>query len=68
MDKIGSKLLSARKEAALGKTSLRDSALDELSLEGHDLLTALIKANMDTSLPESQRMTDEDVLARECYV
>ena len=65
MDRLGQKLLVARKEAALGKTALADSSLGELSLEGHDLLTTLVNANMDTSLPESQRMSDTDVLDRE---
>ena len=32
---------------------------------GKDLLSVLVRANMDTELPESQRMSDEDVLARE---
>ena len=65
MDRIGAELLSARKANALGKTSSSTSSLGELSLEGHDLLTALVRANMDTDLPETQRMSDEDVLARE---
>ena len=29
---------------------------------GKDLLSVLVRANMDTELPESQRMSDEDVL------
>jgi hypothetical protein len=31
---------------------------------GRDLLSLLVQANMATDLPESQRMSDEDVLAR----
>ena len=65
MDRIGMELLSTRKATALGKASPVKSSLGELSLEGHDLLTALVRANMDTDLPESQRMSDEDVLSRE---
>lgn len=30
-----------------------------------DLLTALLRANLDSELPERQRMTDADVLARQ---
>lgn len=30
-----------------------------------DLLSALIKANLDTELPDSQRLSDEAVLSRE---
>lgn len=31
-----------------------------------DLLSLLIRANMDTDLPEIQRLSDDDVLARTC--
>ena len=37
-------------------------------LQGRDLLSLLIKANMATDIPESQRLSDEDVLARESVV
>lgn len=30
-----------------------------------DLLTLLTRANMDPSVPESQRLSDEEILARE---
>ena len=32
--------------------------------KGKDLLSVLVRANSDTTLPESQRMNNEDVLAR----
>jgi len=32
--------------------------------EARDLLSVLIKANMDTELPDAQRMTDEDIVAQ----
>jgi len=32
--------------------------------QSRDLLSLLIKANMSTEIPESQRLSDEDVLAR----
>ena len=31
-----------------------------------DLLSLLLKANMATDIPDNQRLTDEDVLARAC--
>ena len=34
------------------------------ALGSRDLLTLLIKANMSPDIPESQRLSDEDVLAR----
>ena len=38
--------------------------VERRALQGRDLLTLLIKANMATDIPESQRLSDEDVLAR----
>ena len=52
MRQIGEQLLAERRKGG--------------TLEkGRDLLSVLVRANMDTELPESQRMNDEDVLARE---
>jgi hypothetical protein len=31
---------------------------------GRDLLTLMLKANMSTEIPDNQRLTDEEVLAR----
>jgi hypothetical protein len=39
-------------------------AIEKSSLQGRDLLSLLVRANMATDIPESQRITDEDVLAR----
>jgi hypothetical protein len=46
--------------------------LEKKNIQGRDLLTLLIKANMATDIPDSARMSDEDVLSREssrcaCY-
>lgn len=51
MRNIGKEMLSARKEGG------------ELE-KGRDLLSALVRANTDSQLPDSKRMNDEDVLAR----
>ena len=60
-------MLKARKDEAMGKGSQqKESSLGELALGGHDLLSALVKANLDAGLPDSQRLSDEDVLNREC--
>ncbi|KAH9926682.1 cytochrome P450 monooxygenase [Fomitopsis serialis] len=37
-------------------------------LGSRDLLTLLIKANMNSNIPEHQRLSDEDVLAREFLI
>lgn len=51
MRQIGKELLNERQEGG---------ALQK----GRDLLSVLIRANTDTDLPESQRMNEDDVLAR----
>lgn len=33
---------------------------------GRDLLSLLVRANTAKDVPESQRLTDEDVLSRKC--
>lgn len=59
MDRIGNRLISEAKRFwdATGEK--------EGSVQARDLLSLLIKANMDASIPESQRLSDFDVLARE---
>ena len=54
MSRIGHKLLQESK--AMGETS---------SSQARDLLSLLVRANMAKDLPESQRLSDEDVLARQ---
>ena len=63
MLRIEEHLITSRKKAVIGEI---DSAgeKDTSELRGRDLLSALVRSNMDTELPDSQRMSDEDVLAR----
>lgn len=61
MDRIGKQLLSERKTALA-----HGEKMEKTSWKSRDLLSLLLRANMATDLPESQRMTDEDVLARAC--
>lgn len=61
MRRIGTQLLKEKRgeimrEAAEGKEKARS----------RDLLTLLLKANMATDIPENQRLSDEDVIARTC--
>jgi hypothetical protein len=59
MDRIGRELLIET------KTDLKKSGrVDKDSLKARDLLTILVRANMATDIPEHQRMSDTDVLAR----
>ncbi|EKM83173.1 hypothetical protein AGABI1DRAFT_118526 [Agaricus bisporus var. burnettii JB137-S8] len=57
MDRIGKQLLRESKEA------IAREGKDE-TFKRRDLLSLLLKANMSTNIPESQRMSDADVLAQ----
>lgn len=59
MDRIGKELLSESKTALA-----HGEKMEKTSWKSRDLLSLLLRANMATDLPESQRMTDEDVLAQ----
>jgi hypothetical protein len=55
MQRIGNHLLSDSKAAIMN---------DKASWTRRDLLSLLLRANMSTDLPPSQRLSDADVLAR----
>ncbi|CCM05371.1 uncharacterized protein FIBRA_07587 [Fibroporia radiculosa] len=57
MKRIGMQLVKEKKDEVLKATAAE-------KLQSRDLLTLLIKANMDPSIPESHRLSDEDVLAQ----
>ncbi|KAF5344244.1 hypothetical protein D9758_012354 [Tetrapyrgos nigripes] len=46
------------------KTSLTATGEKGNNWRARDLLSLLLRSNMDTNLPESQRMSDEDVVSR----
>jgi len=56
LTRIGNQLLSKSKSIAAA------AAIDKRA--GGDLLSVLVRANMATDLPESQRLSDRDVIAR----
>ncbi|EPT01442.1 hypothetical protein FOMPIDRAFT_1120520 [Fomitopsis schrenkii] len=61
MHNIGERLIGEKRETALHAKSLQDH-------RQRDLLTLLIQGNTDPSIPESERLTDEEILAREFLV
>ncbi|KAN0097938.1 Cytochrome P450 [Tylopilus felleus] len=63
MTRIGKQLMSSAKAAARTNATEKGE-IEKNSLHGRDLLSLLIKANMATDIPESQRLPDEDVLAQ----
>ena len=67
MRRIGMQLIADKKAAILPQmgTSGKHSKDD---VHGRDLLTLLLKANMAVGIPEGQRLTDEEVVARMCLI
>ncbi|KAI0318463.1 cytochrome P450 [Amylostereum chailletii] len=58
--RIGNRLVSEKKAAVLNEAGgKRTIAKDDI--EGHDLLSLLIKANMAADMPDSMRLTDAEV-------
>lgn len=63
---MGSKLVTDQKAAtAQAAAEKHAQGPERKDLQGRDLLTLLIKANMATDIPDNQKMTDEDVISRE---
>ena len=68
MRRIGAQLIAEKKAAILrdrSENKEKDGGIERSDMRGRDLLTLLLKANMATDIPDSQRLSDEDVLARE---
>ena len=63
MRRVGTELIEERKKLFVDEKDPLAGASDDEQYK--DLLSALVKANLDPSIPESQRMTDEEVLSRE---
>lgn len=61
MRQIGEGLLHERKINVASDIAVEKEGRNRW---GKDLLSSLVRANMDKELPDSQRMVDEDVLAR----
>ncbi len=66
MRRIGLDLIAEKKASILAASG--QNGVEKKNVIGRDLLTLLIKANMATDIPDSQRLTDEEVLAREYCV
>ena len=62
MRRIGLQLVADKKAAIRTEKALFEK--QNTSKKGRDLLTLLMRANMATDTPESQRMNDEEVLGR----
>lgn len=65
MKRIGAELVAKKKAAIITSSKQGGIDLSKRDVEGRDLLTLLIKANMASDIPENQRLSDEEVIARE---
>ncbi|KAF8452196.1 cytochrome P450 [Boletus edulis BED1] len=63
MTQIGKDLLMNAKATALASAT-ENGNIEKDSLHGRDLLSLLVKANMATDIPESQKLSDKDVIAQ----
>ena len=67
---IGRRMI-AQKKAEIHATSESDAptrsqgGVEKRNIQGRDLLSVLIRANMATDIPDTARMTDDEILARE---
>ena len=66
MQRIGTQLIAEKKAALLARAREKGRGVQRKDMADRDLLSLLIKANMATDIPESQRLSEEEVLAREC--
>ncbi|EMD33503.1 hypothetical protein CERSUDRAFT_118076 [Gelatoporia subvermispora B] len=64
MRRIGMQLVQEKKADVMKSVASEKAGVKREDLHGRDLLTLLIRANMATDLPESLRLSDEDVLSQ----
>ena len=70
MRRIGLQLIRDKREAILRARDGKDGTEDGIAkkdVQGRDLLSLLIKANLATDVPEDQRLSEEQVLSREFH-
>ncbi|KZV75630.1 cytochrome P450 [Peniophora sp. CONT] len=60
---IGMRLIAEKKAAILSEVS-SGASLEKKDIQGNDLLSLLIRANLASDLPESARLSDRDILAQ----
>ncbi|KAI8989048.1 cytochrome P450 [Trametes punicea] len=63
--RIGRELVEQKKAEIMRETSEKHlDGIERKDLQGRDLLTLLIRANMANDVPESQRLSDEEVIGQ----
>ncbi|KAI0250884.1 cytochrome P450 [Lactifluus subvellereus] len=62
---IGSGLIEDRKAAVLAERSANGSGVvEKQDVQGHDLLSLLVKSNIAADMPENMRMSDSEILSQ----
>jgi hypothetical protein len=66
---LASALVYIRLDRFLGRSrhffiSRKGTTIEKASVQDRDILSILIRANLASDLPDSQRLSDEDVLAQ----
>ena len=62
---IGQNVISQKKAEILSSSEIDSKGrVEKKNIQGRDLLSLLMKANMATDIPDHARMTDEDIIAR----
>ncbi len=61
--RIGMQLIQEKKAAILSEST---AGVEKKDIQGRDILTLLLKANLATDIPDNQRISDDEVLARMC--
>ena len=66
MQRIARQIMDEKKREILRESGEKgsDGHVEKKNMQSRDLLTLLMKANLASDIPESQRMTDDEVLAR----
>ncbi|KAI0058332.1 cytochrome P450 [Artomyces pyxidatus] len=65
--RVGLQMIAEKKAAVLAESSNIGKSLsivERKDVQGHDLLSLLIKSNMAADIPETGRMNDEEILAQ----
>jgi hypothetical protein len=63
---VGSRIIEERKADVLTeRNSSGSSVVEKQDVQGHDLLSLLVKSNIAADIPESMRMSDLEILSRE---
>ena len=67
-DRIVMQLVEDRKATILAESGECAQTLEKKSVRGRDILTLLIRSNMATDIPDHQRLSDDEVLARGSHI